>query len=160
MIQVEIKDKVKFFAAFLKLPEMVSREIRKEMKASLAEIVEEAGQNHTYKTNTGRLEKDDNYDIIISNSGFTGAIKLNERLPYSHIQHEGGTIKADKIKPIPPTKSLKFNIGNIIYYRRRIYKDIVIKATKFLENAATRMERVVLTNMDLAVDRAIAKAGF
>jgi hypothetical protein len=162
MLEIKVAQLDKFLAAFMKMPEMVSKEMRKEMKATLSEVQAYAAQNHNYISRTGDLDRA-YAPIWVSGSGFEGKLQLDGKIsnaPYAYIQHEGGTIPASKIIPKRPGGYLRWISGGEFVFRKRIFKDIVIKAQKFLYNAADKMAVQVQENFDAAIGRAIVKAGF
>jgi hypothetical protein len=158
LVQVENLDK--FMAAFTAFPEEMARACRRAVKAGLGKIQLEASTNHSYISRTGDLDRA--YRTVVSKDGLVGELFLDGRVSgaaaYAAIQHEGGTIPADKV--VPKTRKYMRQISNGKFISKRaIKRDIVIKGGHFLTNAATKLQDEVLEDISKAIGKAIKKVG-
>ncbi|MEA3346970.1 MAG: hypothetical protein U9Q21_02635 [Candidatus Auribacterota bacterium] len=100
MIKVTIneKDKARYLAALLKVPDQMLKRVRVALKDGLWDIAFYAGRNHRYQAQSGRL--DSAYAVVASPSGLVAEVLLTKRTsgtPYAHRIHEGwGTWKPDQ----------------------------------------------------------------
>jgi len=138
LVEAKINFKSKgLLASFVKMPQVVSKELRKELKTQLVDVQRKARREHRFTTRSGDLERSvDNPDV--SKSGLSGEISLNTNIaPYARRIHEGGKNKLDSLG-------------------RRMTN----KADPFLHDAFEAKQKDIEGGLQDAIGRAIRKAGF
>jgi hypothetical protein len=160
MVSVKI-DADRFLAALKATPQVVSREIRQEMRQALKDVQQDARTHHKFHTGHGKAEK----SIMTETdpTGLQGRVYIDAGIaPHAVYQHEGTGLYGEKHKAFPVKAKNKKALHWVSEGDSHFSKSVSIKGIHpdpFLHNAMERQKPGLITRFRAALARAIQKAG-
>ena len=159
-ININIERLAKLEQAFLKLPDIVKKNLRLATRASMSTVAEEARHTHRFTSRSGMLERSIR-ERFVSDWPPVGRVELDEGVAkHAPFIHSGTGLYGPKhkmLKPIKPVnkKALRWAGPNGFIFARSTKPRAGIRPDEFLYEAAENKREAVNAIFNRYVDRAI-----